>query len=152
MRTADAKGEADVQTDKRPDPEVPPEDAVCLKCGYSLRGLLTPRCPECGRQFDPLDPRTFRTGRPSPARRDVTAAWLSLLIASVTAPVLRPSLGRWYFTLTGGLLLIICGALAVGFSLSAVRCGRGFDRCAGAITLMLTLAFLALLIADLWRF
>jgi len=25
---------------------------VCLKCGYQLRGLMDPRCPECGEAFD----------------------------------------------------------------------------------------------------
>ena len=36
---------------------------LCLDCGYSLRGLPTPRCPECGREFDPLDPKTMNMGR-----------------------------------------------------------------------------------------
>jgi hypothetical protein len=26
---------------------------VCLHCGYDLRGQTDPRCPECGRPFDP---------------------------------------------------------------------------------------------------
>jgi hypothetical protein len=26
---------------------------LCRECGYSLRGLLEPRCPECGAGFDP---------------------------------------------------------------------------------------------------
>ena len=26
--------------------------AVCLKCGYDLRGQIEPRCPECGQAFD----------------------------------------------------------------------------------------------------
>ncbi len=26
--------------------------AVCLKCGYDLRGQTEPRCPECGTTFD----------------------------------------------------------------------------------------------------
>lgn len=34
----------------------------CLGCGYWLDGLCQPRCPECGRSFDPLDPTTFLTG------------------------------------------------------------------------------------------
>ncbi len=31
--------------------------AVCMKCGYDLRGQTQPRCPECGTPFDvsPLD-------------------------------------------------------------------------------------------------
>ena len=26
--------------------------AICLKCGYDLRGQTEPRCPECGASFD----------------------------------------------------------------------------------------------------
>ncbi len=37
--------------------------ALCLHCGYSLRGLPEARCPECGEAFDPLDPLTFRDSR-----------------------------------------------------------------------------------------
>ena len=36
---------------------------LCLDCGYSLVGLPTPRCPECGREFDPMDPSTMNMGR-----------------------------------------------------------------------------------------
>jgi hypothetical protein len=39
-------------------------DAFCLGCGYSLRELTDPRCPECGRGFDPDDARTMSLGRP----------------------------------------------------------------------------------------
>lgn len=31
----------------------------CLQCGYILEGLPEPRCPECGRRFDPCDRRTY---------------------------------------------------------------------------------------------
>jgi hypothetical protein len=34
----------------------------CWECGYSLRGLPTPRCPECGRPFNPADPLTMNMG------------------------------------------------------------------------------------------
>lgn len=30
----------------------------CLQCRYALRGLSINECPECGRVFDPTDPRT----------------------------------------------------------------------------------------------
>lgn len=29
------------------------ESHQCVACGYSLMGLPVPRCPECGREFDP---------------------------------------------------------------------------------------------------
>jgi hypothetical protein len=35
-----------------------PEPKRCLDCGYILEGLPENRCPECGRAFDPDDPRT----------------------------------------------------------------------------------------------
>src|SRR5690606_7435575 len=31
----------------------PLESALCEECGYALKGLALPRCPECGRAFDP---------------------------------------------------------------------------------------------------
>jgi hypothetical protein len=31
----------------------------CRQCGYQLAGLSQSRCPECGRPFDPRNPRTF---------------------------------------------------------------------------------------------
>ena len=42
---------------------VPPTIATlrmfCRQCGYILDGLPSNRCPECGRDFDPGDPRSF---------------------------------------------------------------------------------------------
>jgi hypothetical protein len=44
----------------RPDPS-PARSIYCLGCLYPLGGLPEPRCPECGRPFDPDDPKTFGT-------------------------------------------------------------------------------------------
>lgn len=33
----------------------------CRGCSYLLKGLPEPRCPECGRRFDPGNRRTYRT-------------------------------------------------------------------------------------------
>src|SRR4051794_13191672 len=35
---------------------------LCWECGYPLKGLPTPRCPECGRPFDPANPVTMNMG------------------------------------------------------------------------------------------
>ena len=35
--------------------------AQCRRCGYPLRGLSRPACPECGRGFDPNNPRSYTT-------------------------------------------------------------------------------------------
>jgi hypothetical protein len=45
-------------------PSLLPDDspAACLGCQYSLRGLTVNRCPECGREFDPNDPKTMWMG------------------------------------------------------------------------------------------
>lgn len=40
------------------------DEAFCLGCGYRLRALPEHRCPECGRVFDPTDPRTMSFVRP----------------------------------------------------------------------------------------
>lgn len=47
----------------------------CRGCGYSLQGLPTARCPECGRDFDPNDPATMDFWRPSIAIRIARASW-----------------------------------------------------------------------------
>jgi hypothetical protein len=46
-----------------------PDTAICLGCGYRLRGLSVGRCPECGREFDPGASTTFGDLRLSGIRR-----------------------------------------------------------------------------------
>ncbi|HEY2584285.1 MAG TPA: SRPBCC family protein [Tepidisphaeraceae bacterium] len=58
--------------------------ARCLGCGYVLTGLVEPRCPECGRGFDPHNPSTYST---------------------------KPLFARWKFWLPGFLLATVPGVL-----------------------------------------
>ncbi len=44
----------------------PPNDALCLQCGYNLRDLQNWRCPECNHPFDPNNAKTFRSRSTSP--------------------------------------------------------------------------------------
>ena len=53
---------ADPTGDAFPQPSI--ESAFCMACGYSLHGLASRRCPECGRPFDPGDPTTQSIGAP----------------------------------------------------------------------------------------
>jgi hypothetical protein len=41
--------------------------SVCRGCGYDLHGLVEPRCPECGRTFDPALLSSLETRRAAPA-------------------------------------------------------------------------------------
>jgi hypothetical protein len=52
----------DVSTIAQQEPSTEPI-GLCLECGYALRGLPMPRCPECGREFDPMDSATMNMGR-----------------------------------------------------------------------------------------
>jgi len=58
-----------------------PDRALCMGCNYALRGLSDPRCPECGRPFDPDDFATMNLGRP---------------LKRVARFLLRPT-GRWAY-------------------------------------------------------
>ena len=52
----------------------------CLRCGYFLRGLTEPRCPECGRAFHPSDQATF-TWKPPLLRWRLWAPGLGLAVS-----------------------------------------------------------------------
>jgi hypothetical protein len=48
----------------------------CKTCHYSLNGLAEHRCPECGREFDPNDAKSFEADdAPSIERRAIT--WIA---------------------------------------------------------------------------
>lgn len=99
----------------------PPSLARCIACGYPLSGLSTQRCPECGLEFDPADPRTMSVGRPM---RSLAAALASPISSFVRTAVTSASVlilwgAAW---LPGGRYVELLGwsvlAAAVVFSLS----------------------------------
>ena len=61
-----------------------PKAARCKNCGYSLRGLYDPRCPECGALFDPDDPTTYTVRH---ARRLVDNRWIPLFSCCILGVV-----------------------------------------------------------------
>ncbi|HEX8520621.1 MAG TPA: hypothetical protein VF669_00110 [Tepidisphaeraceae bacterium] len=93
---------------------------LCLDCNYPLHGLPTPRCPECGRNFDPADPLTMNMGREltslmlwvlGPIRGLVGAAsWAALFFALWSARLpggkVRASASLWVLVALGLVWLI----------------------------------------------
>ncbi len=69
---------------------VAPEGAVCLGCGYALVALGKGKCPECGREFDPLNTTSFGP-QPIPfARRIVVFVppwWAVIVYGLITSAV-----------------------------------------------------------------
>jgi hypothetical protein len=70
----------------------------CLGCSYILDGVRDPCCPECGRGFDPADPKTWTTGRD-----------MSRLLHSL----LRPP--RWLIGVAGIAAIILLLAFSAPF-------------------------------------
>ena len=70
----------------------------CQSCKYDLSRLTEPRCPECGREFDPNDPGTYFVPRINWARvrRDtVIQMILSFVILFALCYRAERSMQRW---------------------------------------------------------
>jgi hypothetical protein len=70
----------------------------CRRCKYPLGALFESRCPECGRDFDPNDPRTFISDPPPWAGQQFKARstefWLVMLaLLALALPVLALVIG-----------------------------------------------------------
>jgi len=70
-------------------------ERFCRRCGYNLHGLPENRCPECGKAFDPNNPKTYFQHAASLSRRwwakRIIVVLVTLLILSSTA-----GLTLWY--------------------------------------------------------
>lgn len=98
------------------------EARYCLTCDYDLRGLPENRCPECGRQFDPVDGRTFAVTQ-APNRfvrvlRRHPGWWMHAGAISLVAAALLASL------VPGGWCLFLCYCLLGWPVLAAIGVGR----------------------------
>lgn len=107
----------------------------CLNCDYALSGVVSCRCPECGTDFNPRNPRTFGAELRGPWWKSIwvrlPASFLAVLIVGIglitaadlagsglemtaflaggvflVRPLLRPTRGAW---ITG----MICAAIGV---------------------------------------
>jgi hypothetical protein len=64
----------------------------CRHCGYILDHLAENRCPECGRHFDPDDPRTYLSrARRSLRRRLMLTPLILLPFVAIASWMFRPT-------------------------------------------------------------
>jgi len=90
------------------------DSAMCLGCGYSLRGLTEHVCPECGRAFVPEDDATFQRPDTLPRWPLVAAAPTAV---DIVATVLMTGVYLHASSLPGGVMAAPMGCLLylVGF-------------------------------------
>jgi hypothetical protein len=97
-------------------PISPPAEARCLGCGYQLRGLNDPRCPECGRDFNPADVMTMDLPvRRRRVRRSRLLKWLPTVAWALACCALSKLLMWWLEPVYAvPLPLLIPGVLVAG--------------------------------------
>lgn len=67
-----------------------PEDACCLRCGYSLRGLTEARCPECGQAFSREQFNMFQPRWPGMLLWVLPALLIPAIVSGIASwPMLR---------------------------------------------------------------
>src|SRR5215469_3091447 len=69
-------------------------EAYCRKCSYPLAGLLSDRCPECGRHFDLKCPSTFNRRPTDRWRRPLLRILCALSVGAAVAGAWR-GYGQW---------------------------------------------------------
>jgi hypothetical protein len=116
-----------------------PDPKRCLGCGYILEHLPEPRCPECGREFDPGNPKTFtchaRRGWLSSAAHALLAALL-IVVSGVAGLCVGAHLwqnkGLYYASVADQALIAACIAVA-GFVVCGSRRWRGRELLAAVV-------------------
>jgi hypothetical protein len=108
----------------------------CLNCAYALSGVESRRCPECGTDFNPRNPRTFRAELRGPWWKSiwvrVPASFLAVFITGIgliaaadlaglademiaflaggvflVPPLLRPTRGAWIIGVIGSIVGVL---------------------------------------------
>ncbi len=124
-----------------------PDMAVCLGCGYRLRGLSEAVCPECGREFDPADSGTFglfgRSCRSGWRRRCVLLPGCIIAYTVVCAVLCWASPSQWTFSfrMQGPVLLVSLSldTLGVFLTLSCLALMLTHPVKPGRLTAVLTI-------------
>lgn len=116
-------------TDSNPRQPYVDQHIYCLECKYDLFGLRTFTCPECGRPFDPADPKTWLKDLRHPfvtfltskrARR--IALWTGIPILLLAIIELGADCGRH------GRICVLCGATVEGWHFGFLGIGGDFKR------------------------
>ncbi len=131
-------------------------DLACPGCGYNLRGLATPRCPECGRAISPADlvPLGFHAARDRSLFGTASLIGFAGVATQAAGIIAGVSIGRAPELVTGlvcpattGLLLALVALGGIG---PAARPTLGRERpLAGAGVLQALLAALSWALAIL---
>jgi hypothetical protein len=88
---------------------------LCLDCNYSLEGIDSRRCPECGRMFDPADVDTMNMSRPITwAERQILKPTKALYPVALLAIAALTALCIWTIPWTPMGLVYSCFALSIG--------------------------------------
>ena len=103
--------EPDPPTKATSDPQAE-ANFFCLGCHYNLRGLKDPRCPECGRPFDPDNPETYYLGRKGRPMGAIAQRWCRRpgLTVPIVSGVLSAStlwVGTWPLGINEEVLTIL---------------------------------------------
>ncbi len=101
----------------------------CRRCLYPLAPESSV-CSECGRQFDEMDPRSYLTAPTRPRWWSIVASWLWLPVAMglVLPGISHPSGSGRGFVLGIWLICFAVTTVGLGFSISAVRARRPWNR------------------------
>jgi hypothetical protein len=90
----------------------------CLGCGYIIDHLPEPRCPECGREFDPNEAATYQI-RPMDFRRKIIRQGLfagSAFLTGASGFALMSILSPMRLSFAAvALHMGTCGCIGVGF-------------------------------------